>query len=648
MFRGLGILIVSNNSPETDTFSATTITGTGGLIVKKGTGTWNVTGATGWGNLRVEAGTFGIGGDNSLGNGTLTLQSGKLASTSGTSRNPVTTAVNLNGDAILGDAVNTGNLTFSSTCPWTIQNATRQLTVDTITATIGSVISDDGTPRGLIKAGGGTLALTATNAYGGDTTILAGTINIDGDATLGNGAGTLQLSGGALNTTVSRTPSTDPIANPINVVSNSAITTTSTAGNVDLNLTGTLGGTGGTLIFSNAAATAGGEFRPRLTGGTFTMSQPVVIANQPNGTTLLSDFNSSGTTHTFNGVISGDGGYKRTASISGTGGETVFAAANTYTGTTTIIDGTLRVNGSLAAGSAVTVAGGTLSGTGTISGPVTVQASGTLAPGASIGTLTLDAEPTLGGTTVMEISSPGSADKLNVTSGTVAFGGTLTVANIGGILTNGNTFDLFDGTLSGSFATLNLPNGSAHWNTSDLNVNGTITYVNSNPVGSNFGLGVMVGGSTLANVFGKHAATTDADGDPVTITAVSSPANGTVSIVGGSNVLYTSTNSASSDSFTYTLSDGLGGTDTKTISVTISSPVGFNKLTGPVNNGNGTFTLEYLGIPGLNYALDESPDLVAPYNWFPVITNAASETGAISYTVPLSYPSGSFRTRYVP
>ena len=78
--------------------------------------------------------------------------------------------------------------------------------------------------------------------------------------------------------------------------------------------------------------------------------------------------------------------------ISGTGsvtkqgaGVVTIAGTNSYSGSTTVSAGTLRVNGRLG-NSGVTVApAATLGGTGAIAGPVTIQ--GTLAPGASVGTL---------------------------------------------------------------------------------------------------------------------------------------------------------------------------------------------------------------------------------------------------------------------
>ena len=60
-------------------------------------------------------------------------------------------------------------------------------------------------------------------------------------------------------------------------------------------------------------------------------------------------------------------------------------------------------------------------------------------------------------------------------------------------------------------------------------------------------------------------------GETLTVTAVSDPAHGTVTISpDGLSVLYTpDPNFAGADSFTYTVSDGNGGTDTATVNVTV-------------------------------------------------------------------------------
>ena len=108
----------------------------------------------------------------------------------------------------------------------------------------------------------------------------------------------------------------------------------------------------------------------------------------------------------------------------------------------------------------------------------------TLAPGTSIGTLTVNNNVTLGGTTAMEISRDGGVpvSDLLAVSGNLGFGGTLTVVLTGtNRLAFNDTFNLFDwGTRNGSFTAISLPAGYL-WDTSQLNVNGTIRVVGVTP-----------------------------------------------------------------------------------------------------------------------------------------------------------------------
>jgi LPXTG-motif cell wall-anchored protein len=65
---------------------------------------------------------------------------------------------------------------------------------------------------------------------------------------------------------------------------------------------------------------------------------------------------------------------------------------------------------------------------------------------------------------------------------------------------------------------------------------------------------------------------TDPEGDPLTVTSVGAAAHGTVTVIaGGTGVTYKPTAGYSGpDSFTYTISDGYGGTATGTVSVTVT------------------------------------------------------------------------------
>lgn len=132
------------------------------------------------------------------------------------------------------------------------------------------------------------------------------------------------------------------------------------------------------------------------------------------------------------------------------GGTQTLAGPNNYSGATTVEAGVLLVNGSLSAASAVAVeAGATLGGTGTVAG--SVNAPGTIAPGASVGTLTTGAT-ILSGTYACEISGAASdvlaAGPLDLT------GATLAVTE----LTPGTAFPYviatYTGTLTGAFASV--------------------------------------------------------------------------------------------------------------------------------------------------------------------------------------------------
>ncbi|NOS68581.1 MAG: hypothetical protein HOP33_01445 [Verrucomicrobia bacterium] len=146
-------------------------------------------------------------------------------------------------------------------------------------------------------------------------------------------------------------------------------------------------------------------------------------------------------------------------------GTMLLTAANLFQGEAIISGGTLLLNspGSIgASGFPVTVqSGGHFGGTGTINRNVSVQSGGFLEPGAgglNLGTLTVNGNLTLAGTTAMQLNRANSpSNDVIVVVNALAFGSTLTVSNTGPALVAGNSFKLFSKPGTGTFSTVTLP-----------------------------------------------------------------------------------------------------------------------------------------------------------------------------------------------
>jgi hypothetical protein len=89
----------------------------------------------------------------------------------------------------------------------------------------------------------------------------------------------------------------------------------------------------------------------------------------------------------------------------------------------------------------------------------------------------------------------------------------------------------------------------------------------------------------VAETFGVLGNDSDPDGDPISVVAFTQPSGGTLIDNGGGSFTYTGNAGTTSDSFTYTISDGVV-TSTATVRITVDLPGG---LSGSIADGTCTF-----------------------------------------------------------
>lgn len=148
---------------------------------------------------------------------------------------------------------------------------------------------------------------------------------------------------------------------------------------------------------------------------------------------------------------------------------------------------------------------------------------------------------------------------------------------------------------------------------------------------------------------------TDADGDKLTITAVTQGAHGTVTIVDGPDadkligdaILYTpDTDYAGTDTFTYAISDGRGGTDFATVNMTVRAVADIPNVDVRVSAGSAvnkvlvTVTATQTDNDGSEY-IDriELSGLPAGVTASPASVNPTTKPGVLTHTFELTLPT---------
>ncbi|RMR03623.1 Outer membrane autotransporter barrel [Pseudomonas savastanoi pv. glycinea] len=424
-----------------------TVSGTTGSLTKNGSGTLTLSGSNTYeGGTTLNAGALIVGSDTALATGALIAAGG--------------TTLDSSQDVTLSNAISLGgDLTIAGSNDLTLSG--------TVSGTTGS----------LTKDGSGTLTVSGSNTYGGGTTLNAGTLIVASDAALGTGA-LIAEDGTTLDSSTDVT-----LDNATTLNGNLAI-----AGSNDLTLKGDVDGAGGLvkngigdLILSGNNVYSGGTV---LNAGTLTLGSSSALGSGPvtvaNGTTLnmngynldIGALSGGGTLNLSNATLSLDNNVDSTFSgdLTGSVGSSltksgtnklVLEGSNNVVSNTRVTAGSLIVGssaGSLAnlTGSVEVDNGALLGGHGQITGDVNVLNGATLAPGNSIGTLTINGNTTFDGGSILEIETnpDGSADRLIVNGNLDLGGSTLKVLAGAGVWSPSTSYTIVTSSnpISGTFA----------------------------------------------------------------------------------------------------------------------------------------------------------------------------------------------------
>lgn len=531
--------------------------GTQATINKSGAGTWILSGVNDFGanGSATNAGAVNVNG------GVLSARNNAALSTNSVA-NAIPVAINSTGTLELANGI-----------------------------TLDNGVSLNLNTGGTIRSSGN----NTTNARINITTAAASTATIStvgaGDIfTIGNGAN--DLTGGASDTVLN-------IEGPGTVA---PIQSSNYAGSWSLN-SGTLRLGNASALGSSGAIAFGSGSTGKLQLNGVNVTASALNTNATVGTPVIENGGSSNSTltvsssanNTFAGAIQ-DGSTGALALIKSGIGSLSLTGANTYTGNTTVSGGVLKANNNLGSATgtgAVTVAnGGTLGGSGTISGAVTVQTGGVVAPGNSVGTLTLGSLTASAGSIFnYEFNSTPANDQI-------------VVSNTDGLTLNGGGFNLYSegtantwtttgsynliqytgaiqGTGVGSLSVLNPQAGygytfgnSGGFVTMDVSIAALISHWNVDASGSWATAGNW--GNGIPNGSGEGA---------ILDKALSSPA--TVTLDGSKTVGGLTLDSANG----YTIASGSGGTlslDSGASQASVIVTSGSHSITAPVALASNT------------------------------------------------------------
>lgn len=345
-------------------------------------------------DVPATSGALGNGGEIDFGGGTLQYATGITQDYSSRIVNSASAiTVDTNGEDVAWttdlSSTNTGGLTKEGTGKLTIEADSDYTGVTTVNAGTLQLYNGSGTP-GLSSTyqinNGTTLELVNASSF----ILVGGTDDFTFDNT---GGGTIDLTGNIL----WRSPTIETTGGPKNTVSGDRFNMQNTYSSIytvadgpdDIDLEVSVRHDRGAIVKNSTGLLA-------LTDPTNNMSQSGNTLTINAGTVEVADSGSlNGGNYAQNITNNGTFEYNSTAAqalsgdMSGTGAlvkdnasTLTLSGTNSYSGTTTVTNGTLLVNGTNSGSGAVSVANGaTLGGDGSIGGTVTIASGGMLSPG---------------------------------------------------------------------------------------------------------------------------------------------------------------------------------------------------------------------------------------------------------------------------
>jgi fibronectin-binding autotransporter adhesin len=278
--------------------------------------------------------------------------------------------IQVSSDARLGDA--SGGLTFGGGGLATTASfaSARSITLNAGNGTFAPAVSTTlrltgpiSGSGGLIMSGAGRLELNAGNTFQAGTAITSGVLAIAADSALGNAAGPLQMTGGALVTTadVSMTRAVQLLNATAGLRPDAGTKLTLSGAISDLGPpAGFVMDGAGTLVLAGT----------NTYSGTTTISSGTLQIGAGIGGGAMGTLGSGGVVNNAALVLNRTGVFTVAGAISGTGtvtqagaGTTVLTGDNSYSGTTTISAGTLQIGDG---GSSGTLGGGSVVNNGVL------------------------------------------------------------------------------------------------------------------------------------------------------------------------------------------------------------------------------------------------------------------------------------------